>query len=520
MIDPSALGEFEPGLDDIDGARIVPRIDLPVVNEEATADQVIRVLARHPNIFQRNGSIVKITREQVVPRALKSPSSLPSIRQCTVHNIRETISSMFVFSSRGQHGEEKSASCPEWLKNAVRDRGEWEHIRPLTGVVTWPAMRTDGTFISRPGYDEETGLYYVGPEVSVPECPNLREAQEAADFILEPVNEFPFQRHEHKSAWLALPLTLMVRYAIDYAPLWVFDAPTPGTGKTLLAELAVRMVTGGNVAKMIPATGMSAAEEDRKRIFSIAQAGELAVLVDNVDGPFGNAAFDAAVTADQMSERPLGTNDYRHVPVRIVWIVSGNNVAIKGDMQRRVLHCRVDPQLERPEERVFKRLQGELVEQVGTQRAEFLRALMTVLRATLAADPPRMKPWGSFECWSHYVRAAVLNCGLVDPIETRDSFRKAADMTHEARAQFLSAMHRICITTDPGEFTCKTLYGMLSDEAREAASELSKCPVKDLSAQRLGYVLRALKGRVAGGLAAQSQENRDGVMLWRVEKRE
>lgn len=510
--------DFEEGLpSDLAEARLIPTIKLPVVNEENVADQVIRVLARHPNIFQRNGSLVKITRKKKVPRLIREVSDLPTISRTSIHTVREQISANFRFETTGKHGESKSASCPEWLKNSVHDRGEWEHIRPLTGVVTWPAMRTDGSFISKPGYDEDTGLFYVGPEVSVPECPTIRQAQEAARFILEPVSEFPFQNEAHRAAWFALPLTLMIRYAIDYAPLWVFDAPTPGTGKTLLAELAVRMVTGGNVAKMSPSKAENS-DEDRKRITSLAMIGEVATIVDNVVGAFGNETFDAAITAEEWTDRVLGGNTMIRVPLRIVWMVSGNNVMIRGDMQRRVLHCRVDPQLERPEERVFSKSQGELTEMVSDNRAEYLRALMTVLRATLASEQPKMKPWGTFDVWGRYVRSAAIHCGLIDPAETRDTFRKAADMMHEARVQFLAALHRTCIAVEPGEFTVKDMYGHLGDDAREAASELARCQVKDLTAQKLGYVLRALKGRVAGGLLIQSRENREATHIWTVSR--
>lgn len=520
MIDPDDLSEddaeFEPPLSDLDGSRIVPKIDLPVVNEEAAADQVIRILAKHGNIFQRNGSLVKITRKKRIPRLIRELSDLPTIGTCSIHTVREMISAHFRFIKKGKHGEDVSASCPEWLKNAVHDRGEWEHVRPLTGVVTWPAMRTDGTFISKPGYDEDTGLYYVGPEVSVPECPTLKQAEEAANYILEVVSEFPFQNDSHRSAWFALPLTLMVRYAIDLAPLWVFDAPVPGTGKTLLAELAVRMVTGGNVAKMSPSQDGDS-DEDRKRITSLAMVGEVATLVDNVVGAFGNATFDAALTAEEWSDRVLGSNRIIRMPLRIVWMVSGNNVMIRGDMQRRVLHCRVDPQLERPEERVFKRLQGELSDMVSRNRPEYLRALMTVLRASMASDLPRMKSWGSFELWGAFVRAATIHSGLTDPAETRDTFRRAADMSHEARIQLLSALHRSCIANDPGEFNTKGLYGIMGDDAREAASELARCQAKDFSAQKFAYVLRSLKGRVAGGKIIRSKENGDGQQVWWVE---
>lgn len=520
MIDFDELEIDEsPSSGELADARLVPTIELPIVNEEACADQVIRIVAKHKHLYQRAGALVRITKDAKVPRGLKQNNGLPGIRELTAHSVREMIASHFHFTKKGKHGEPVAASCPEWLKNAIHARGEWQEIRPLTGIVTWPAMRTDGTFLSKPGYDDDTGLFYIGPEISYPECPSLAEAKAAAEFLMEPVAEFPFVNDSHQAAWFCLPLTLMIRYAIDCTPVWIFDAPTPGTGKTFLAELGVRMITGTSMAAMAPSEDP---EEDRKRITALAMNGDVVCLVDNVVGAFGNAAFDAAVTKEDWSDRVLGASRTVRLPMRIVWLVSGNNVMIKGDMQRRVLHCRLDPQVERPEERKFKKSQGELLEHVLDHRAEYLRACMTVLRYTIAADRPKMKHWGSFELWGRYARQAAVHCGLTDPIETRDAFRKASDTTHEARITFLRELYRMLMLTDEHEMTAKRLHGLVvsSEDAKEAASELAKCAAKDLTSQRLGYVLRALRGRVAAGLMLDSRENRENTCVWSVKRSE
>jgi putative DNA primase/helicase len=497
--------------------RIIPTIELPRPDERAVADQVIRVIGAAPNLFQRSGSLCKIVRPTPTPDHLLETGGLPSIRDVTATSVREIISDFFRFVRKGKHGEDVHGDCPVWLKSAIHERGEWDCIKPLTGVVTWPAMRTDGTFITKPGYDPGTGLYYFGPEVEMPECPTHEQAIHAVEYLLQPVTEFPFVSPSHVSSWLCLPLTLMARFAIDCTPLWIFDAPTPGSGKTFLAELAVRMVTGGTLPRM---TYSSDDEETRKRITSLAMAGATACLVDNVVGDFGNQNFDAAVTATEWEDRVLGANRTVRVPIRVVWMVSGNNVGIKGDMQRRVLHCRLDPGTERPEERTFSRSQSELMGEVDANRTKYLRALMTVLRHAFLSERVEMRQWGSFESWSNICRKAVTLCGLNDPIETRDTFRKASDLFHESRLTLLQTLHRKLIAGEEKELKAGALLGLLrQDEAgSEALCELANKNKPDqVTSRDLAGIFRTLSGRVVGGykLSARPADKGD-QKLWTV----
>ena len=64
----------------------------------------------------------------------------------------------------------------------------------------------------------------------------------------------------------------------------------------------------------------------------------------------GSPALDA-LTAESVPGRLLGTNDTREMPLSIVWLASGNNMAFKGDMARRVVPIDLDAKMERPEER-------------------------------------------------------------------------------------------------------------------------------------------------------------------------
>ncbi|WJJ94728.1 hypothetical protein [Neopusillimonas aromaticivorans] len=93
---------------------------------------------------------------------------------------------------------------------------------------------------------------------------------------------------------------------------------------------------------------------------------------------------------------------------------TGNALVIQGDMTRRALLCRLDPQCERPELRQFATNPLQLVRR---QRAAYVRDALIVLRAFhLAGRPRQSTPLGSFEDWSDWVRGALLWLGQSDPV--------------------------------------------------------------------------------------------------------
>src|SRR5262249_50093017 len=147
--------------------------------------------------------------------------------------------------------------------SGVAERADWPDIRLLDAIVEAPMMRLDGTILDKPGYDPATALLYL-PNCKyppIPEHPTRDDARRAAALLLALVTDFPFAAMAdsegradggaaHRAAWLAAVLTVLVRFAIDGpVPLFVLDATTPGSGKTLLAELVALIAFGRALAR-------------------------------------------------------------------------------------------------------------------------------------------------------------------------------------------------------------------------------------------------------------------------------
>src|SRR5262249_36946577 len=249
----------------------------------------------------------------------------------------------------------------------------------LEGIVESPVLRPDGSLPSSAGYDAETGLYLLpSVDVSVPANPTQEDARRARDTILEVVSDFPFAKQEHEDAWLAAVLTPLARAAMrGPAPLFLIDANVAGAGKTKLCDVASIINSGRTMARSAYVHDDS---EMRKRVTTIAVAGDATILFDNIRGKLGCPSIDAALTATHWRDRKLATNETIDAALNTTFYATGNNIELVGDTVRRVLHVRLDSNLERPEERTgFK--YPDLLGHVRAHRAELLSAALTILRA-------------------------------------------------------------------------------------------------------------------------------------------
>src|SRR5690606_4901871 len=96
-----------------------------------------------------------------------------------------------------------------------------------------------------------------------PDEPTPEEAQAALAVLERPFRGFPFVDDASKSVALAALLAGLARPSLRSAPLFAFDAPTAGTGKSMLVECIGVGVSGHAPPAM--SQGKSA-EEDEKRL--------------------------------------------------------------------------------------------------------------------------------------------------------------------------------------------------------------------------------------------------------------
>ncbi len=256
-----------------------------------------------------------------------------------------------------------------------------------------------------------------------PAAPTEQQAREALTYLDDTLfEEFPFVEQIDRSVALSLVLTALDRHAMATAPLHAFTSPVPGTGKSLLIDLASLLATG----EITPVISQgSNKEETEKRLGAELLSGNTIVSFDNCSVEVDSDLLCQALTQRELRVRELGYSRNVKVPITALFTVNGNNLVIANDLTRRTLLGQLDAGMERPETRTFKR---RVDESRANYRGELVAAALTFLRgwhvAYAAGTRISIEPMGSFEEWSHRIRCPLLWLDRADPCDSIKTIRE------------------------------------------------------------------------------------------------
>jgi hypothetical protein len=377
-------------------------------------------------------------------------------------------------------------------------------------------MREDGTILSQPGYDKESGLFFVSDETwpTIPDQPTRADAETALKILRAPFEEFPFVGDEGIAVHIAAVLTAIQRRTLGACPIFGYSAPAQRSGKSLLAESTAIVATG----KPAPATAVSGdREEIRKAITSALREGHVIINLDNVEGPLASPDLAKAITQSEYQDRLLGESRMLRLPTNVLWTATGNNLVFRGDLSSHALLCRIDSGLERPETRTFK-IQ-DLENFLRNNRKNLVAAALTILRAYHVAGRPhqQVQPWGGFNSWSASIREPLVWLGLADPCKTRETVL-ADDPEREESFTALLALHG---AFGDSEFTVKMIADRCGSYEALKTSILSVASGRqqrhDVDSRRLGWWCRNRKDQVLGGLRLRLSRKASGIGYWRIE---
>ena len=273
----------------------------------------------------------------------------------------------------------------------------------LEAIAEAPFIRPDGVIVAQEGYDPQTRTFYapVGDlkEFHVPDRPTADDVDGARTLIEDAIGEFPFEDEASRANAFALFITPEIRHAIlGNIPMALVDAPQAGSGKTLLVSI-VSEKTSGSAAAMKPAP-IRDDDEWRKTLTATIQAGQCLTIFDNVDHVLSSPSLALALTASTWTDRILGSTEIVTLPQRTVFVGTGNNITLGGDLPRRCYRIRLNAQCSEPwRNRQFRH--PDLRGWVRTSRGRLLSACLTLARAWfIAGCPPPASPIvGSFEEW-------------------------------------------------------------------------------------------------------------------------
>jgi hypothetical protein len=543
-------GSTEPTEDPpLQDARPVVRIGADITRMVDEGQAALLALPAGPVLFQRARRLSIIARGVKAPRWLRRPADAPVIVEAQAAYLDELATK----AARWEKLDKRAKKGEEWIEvtpparfaQTLQARPSWP-FPLLEGIIHSPTLRPDGSLLDQPGYDASTGLYFDSHGTTFPPLraqPTQDDARSALGRLQQVFIDFPFAGRDDRShtnpsfsAAIAATLTLVGLPAIQgNIPLFGVSATVAGTGKGLLVDSVSTIGTGRCAPKM----GQTLDEnEELKRLLALALEGASVCCIDNVTHPLGNQHLDMVLTSRTITGRILGQTGMAEAPWNAVLFATGNNLAYRGDMTRRVIPIVLDPRMERPEERTGF-THPNLEAWVRKERPRLVMAALTILRAYCVAGRPAqgLTPYGSFEAWSDLVRQAIVWLGEADPCEGRKDLAAHTDEAYERLATLLTAWEACYPRNTKGVFPAKTLKQVKQEIAVYAANKEVKDAVpttwdelrealgafdrrydgKSLNTHLLGNALRTIEGKVIDLRRLKRCGAERNVTLWCLE---
>lgn len=480
------------------------------------------------NLFVQSGRLVRIypSDEDVLSGAgISRPRGAITLHTVDGAHLVELLSKSAIHKRYDARSESyKTIDCPRRVADSFLSRGNYPFLDDLSGFVEAATITPDGRVIDQPGYDEETGLFGAFKinfkSVSPKARPSRADAEKARDVLLNLIDEFPFV-DDDRSAALAGIITSLVRRVLPAAPMMAISAPTPGTGKTLIAETFAIIATGRRASVL--SLGHDDAEAE-KRLAGVLLAGDACILLDNIERPLKGDLLCQVTTQQFVRLRPLGASGMLSIPTHALLVATGNNLSVVGDLKRRVVLIRLDAKKERPEQRRFKR---DHLDCVFEQRNELIRAALEIPLAYLAASAPGidgLHPLGGFEMWDKLVRRPLVWLGLTDPLKAAEGLRQQDPDLENMRMLFESWLD----VFPRGEATAAEVVaagtaGMMMGNVKDNPDLYDVLQVicaEKINSRRVAGWLRSHRDRIVDGMRLE-QAGIDGhqkIAKWKIVK--
>ena len=347
----------------------------------------------------------------------------------------------------GKSGQTEEAVTPsQTVRAAVLSTRHWPGLPALRGLISTPVLRPDGTLLQDPGYDPATG-YYLTTRARmdrVPDQPTTEQVDAAVSFLLDEfLPDFPWRGPADRANWIALAVTPLLRpFTRTLAPFGIVDATMPGSGKTILTS-SIGLMVGQRVL-----TWTDTDAELRKQITTVLADQVGAVVWDNLtEGHVINSAVLARlITERTWTDRLLGSNAAATFPNDRVWLATGNNLQVGGDMASRSVWVRLDPDCPQPEAR-----SGFSIPNLDTwildpdNQAIVLHHLLVLVvdwcrhGAPTSLDVPQMR---QFTRWAQHLGGFLAHHGIPGFL-TNHTDNADQDADANEWAQFFWAWHNI-----------------------------------------------------------------------------
>jgi hypothetical protein len=517
---PPVAGNSGAGAGEAEPARPIIRLTagaLHTVMNDIT--QILREdVVKHGDYLRRlvqesSDSERKYREERAHVRAAEPTRLLPINPDWTRSRVTELAT---VMKFDGRRGQFVQVDAPVDYLRTWLAQGTWDNLRTVEAIMRAPFVRYDGSICDTPGYDAASFTLYAPSEPfpPIPEAPTKEGAFEALQRLREVVSEFPWKDGTSETTFFAHVFSEVTRMACANCPMFWYTAPRAGEGKTLLSELPSLIVHGAEPSLHPWVAG----EEMRKMLTAALHSGERSILLDNAQTGSKIRTVDlcAFLTTANWSDRKLGETESLTIPNRAVLAATGNNVTPTGDLARRSFVIRLDANMQRTRDRVFKI--ENLKKYVLANRATLLVDALTILKAyyTTGKLEQKLVALPSFEDWTKRALEPLLWLGMPNPMETQGEETDDGLEGFEYAFQTMGAYFAGRAFTSP---EVAKLAGSVADADGQLATTLLDAGCTDPSSpQKIGYWLREARDQIWAGYKLVSLKHTKRGIEWQLEQ--
>ena len=380
-----------------------------------------------------NGDLVRVPAISIITR----PILIRALNRCATWQGHNRYDQLVEIDPPGVIGDEILGMTGEWP------------FPPLRGVIATQTMRFDGSLLTKPGYDRDTGLVLFNPPPMepIPEHPTKADALDALAVLNDLLTGFEFEDNVSRSGAISMLMTPVLRGMMPAAPIHFVTKPDAGSGGSYLQDLMSAIAIGERCPTI--SLTLHNDEENEKRLSAVALPGPAIIAIDNFTGTLMGNFFCQLIERPMPLVRLLGKSEMVAIPNNHCVVSNGINIAIGIDAVRRGVRIGLDPNVENPSERTFTR---DPVAEVLADRGPAVRAALIIARAyRVAGMPGRLMPRPSFEVWSDNVRSPLVWLNWPDCDESLATAR-AAD-PHTGRLFAVIAAWAETLKVGQGYFT-------------------------------------------------------------------
>lgn len=489
----------------------------------ATVDNTLSLLRELPDIYDMGEQLVMIDGEGIRPLTIELlPYILGSVIQ------------YWTWNKNNSEAVKVEIDPPKQILSIIIALGAHRQLKQLKAIITAPIITADDHVINHGGYDKSTQLYLAVDDTlpTVLESVNTDQALAALNKLMYPFDTFPFADKIDRSVCLSAALTALTRAVVGTSPAFAIDAPKQGTGKTYLAECLGLLATGKKPAALPPIDSRND-DEIRKRLFAELMGGARTILWDNVTGTFNSASLAAFLTAEVFSDRVLSKSETRELPNRALFLITGNNLHLAGELPRRVLTCRLDSGKENPTLRSF---QFNPIAYITRHRQELVQAGLTLIRGYLQSEAHQLggvksDRLASFETWDTLARqvvawVATFDSRYTDPKQSID-VGVGVDPEQEILSTLLTGLQtrfkeQWFTAKDVSRFIDTIGFGQTGQRSdhdlRDVFEDLLKANnFQKINSLQIGRVLSYRRDRIADGLKLTLWQQGKKAAMYRVD---